>query len=828
MPTNLLIVESPSKVKTISSFLGGDFVVKSCYGHVRDLPKKNLGISIEDNFEPVYEVSPDKKKIIAELFKASEKSDFVWLATDKDREGEAISWHLKEALNLPEKKIKRITFNEITKKAVEEAIKSPEKINDSLVNAQQARRILDRIVGFELSPVLWKKIKTGLSAGRVQSVAAKLIVEKEREIEKFTPEISFPINAVFSLEGTKKDVKAKLKKPFQDKKQTLSFLNACLESKFTVESIVRKKGKKTPSSPFTTSTLQQEANRKLGMGVSQTMRVAQTLYEAGKITYMRTDSVRLSDDAMAMAAETISEKFGKEYSKPRVFNTKSKSAQEAHEAIRPVNFAIESSGMTSQENRLYSLIWKRTLASQMADAEINRTTVTILASKDTSKPFVATGEEVLFEGFLKLYVEGNDDETNNEETKNVLPEMSEGMELLPKSIVSKQNFSRHPARYTEASLVKALEENGIGRPSTYVSIISTIQKREYVVKKDKEPESIDISVLEADFSKKSIIEETKKENYGGDKNKLFPTDIGRIVNDFLESNFSSIMKYDFTARVEREFDDIAEGNQEWKKMLKTFYTPFNSTVEKVTEESERVNYEKVIGILPETNEPIVAKIGKYGPFLQVGEKTEEKKPKYYPLNKNESIETVSLESALETIKFSSKLLGVDPKTKCEAYVKVGSYGPYVQLLDTSGKKKPKNASIPSELDYKDITLEESLKLFELPRLVGEHEGKEIEANNGRFGPYLKYDGAFVSFPKGTELAPISITLEEAVELIEKKKEDDRKKYLYQFDDGIKVAIGKVSPYVVYKGKMLRLKKDVDVKSMKHEDFIKLLPNYKKK
>lgn len=728
MAENLIIVESPAKAKTIEGYLGKGFVVKSSFGHVRDLPKKGIHIDIENNFEPKYEVTPDKKKVVKELKDLSKKAEMVWLATDEDREGEAISWHLMEALDLKPNKTKRITFNEITKTAVTRAIENPRELDVNLVNAQQARRVLDRIVGFELSPVLWKKVKPSLSAGRVQSVTVRLIVEREREIQGFNSSSSYKVYAYFTINGN--GFRAELPHNFETEHEAQGFLEKCKSAKFTVEDLEKKPGKRKPAVPFTTSTLQQEASRKLGFSVSRTMSVAQKLYESGKITYMRTDSVNLSDYALANAKEAVIKIYGGEYCNPRKYQNKNANAQEAHEAIRPTDFSVQSAGTDNAEKRLYDLIWKRTIASQMSDAELERTKITIDIS-GTKEKFIATGEIIKFDGFLKVYLEGTDEEDQDDES-GLLPKMSVGEELNCESISATEKYSRPPARYTEAALVKQLEELGIGRPSTYAPTISTVQKRGYVEK--REIEGSERQFISLELKKGNIKKEVKKEIFGADKGKLLPTDMGIVVTDFLVEHFNRILDYNFTATVEKEFDDIANGLMVWTKMLDKFYKPFHQNIENTLENSDRATGERELGIDPASGKPIIARIGRFGPMIQIGSQDDDEKPKFASLKSSQSINS--------------------------------------------------------------ITLEEALDLFKLPKDLGVYGGQPISANVGRFGPYVRFGNSFVSIPKG--LDPLDITIEEAIKLIEEKKQEEANKFIAEFDHEngvIQVLNGKYGPYI---------------------------------
>ena len=747
MQENLVIVESPAKAKTIEKFLGKDYKVMSSYGHIRDLKKKALSIDPK-TLEPTYEIPEEKRKVVGELKKAAKEAKKIWLASDEDREGEAISWHLCEVLGLDEAKTSRIVFHEITKPAILQAIEHPRHLDMNLVNAQQARRVLDRLVGFKLSPVLWRKVKPALSAGRVQSVAVRLIVDREREIQAFKSEPFYRINATFGLtnpDGSQSEVKAELDKRFKTLDEARDFLEKCKTADFTVGAISKKPLKRTPAPPFTTSTLQQDAARKLGFTVSQTMMVAQHLYENGRITYMRTDSVNLSSLAINTSKEVVTKLYGEENSHPRNFHTHSKGAQEAHEAIRPTFMSATEIEGTLQERRLYNLIWKRTAASQMADAEIEKTTVTINMDNSEEK-FVANGEVVTFEGFLKVYRESSDDDDNGGEEGSLrLPAMNDGDKLTRREISSTERFSQGPARYTEASLVHKLEELGIGRPSTYAPTISTIQQREYVVKGNKTGEERKYTV---DTLKGNIITtKTKTETVGSEKGKLVPTDIGVVVNDFLMANFPEIMDYNFTAKVEGEFDQIAEGKEEWKDMMRGFDRKFEPAVKEVLEKREEHKVgERELGTDPTDGKPVIVKIGRFGPVVQIGRASDTEKPRFAQVPKDKSIET--------------------------------------------------------------ITLDEALELFKLPRLVGDYQGKPVEIGSGRFGPYVKYDGKYASLPKGAD--PMSVTLEESVELIRQKEEQEAKRHLKSFgqDPKMEVLNGRYGPYISYDGKNYRIPKNL--------------------
>ena len=745
MQENLVIVESPAKAKKIEEFLGKDYKVMSSYGHIRDLKKRELSID-EKTMEPDYEIPEEKKKLVTELKANAKQAKKIWLASDEDREGEAISWHLCEVLGLDEEKTSRIVFHEITKPAILEAIEHPRHLDMNLVNAQQARRVLDRLVGFKLSPVLWRKVKPALSAGRVQSVAVRLIVEREREIQKFQSEPYYRVNAIFALineDGGATEVKAELDKRFKTHEEVDAFLEKCKEAKFSVEAVSKKPLKRTPAPPFTTSTLQQEAARKLGFTVSQTMMIAQKLYESGRITYMRTDSVNLSSLCINASKDEIVKVYGDEYSKPRNYHTHSKGAQEAHEAIRPTYMNETSIDGTSQEKRLYELIWKRTLASQMADAQIEKTTISINID-NTDEKFVANGEVVVFDGFIKVYRESTDDEENADESTHILPAMKEGDELQRREIIATEKFSAAPLRYTEASLVKKLEDLGIGRPSTYAPTISTIQQREYVQKGDKKGEERSYTIDSLKGIK--VTQKVKKEMAGSEKGKLLPTDIGIVVNDFLMENFPGIMDYNFTANVEQKFDDIAEGKTDWNKWMKTFDKEFEPEVDQVM-------------------------------------------------------------NARSEHKAGERELGNDPKTGRPVFVKIGRFGPVVQIGSADDKDKPQFAQLPSDKSIETITLEEALELFKLPREVGEFEGATITIGAGRFGPYVLHNRKYVSIPKGED--PMSITLERAIELIQEKRDAEKKRHLKTFeeDDKLEILNGPYGPYIAYDGKNYRLPKN---------------------
>jgi len=757
MAKNLVIVESPAKAKTIEGFLGKDFQVESSFGHISDLVSKDMGIDIENNFKPIYEVSKDKKEVVKKLKKLAKTAETVWLASDEDREGEAIAWHLFENLKLKEEQTKRIVFHEITEKAITKAIKNPREIDYNLVNAQQARRVLDRLVGFEISPVLWRKIKAGLSAGRVQSVAVRLIVERESEIKEFNAASVYKVVGEF-FNSDNKLVRAEYPTKFKTKEEALVFLEGAKISDFKVEDVIKKPAKRTPSAPFTTSTLQQEASRKLGFGVSKTMVVAQRLYESGKITYMRTDSLNLSEDAINAAKENINELYGSEYSNPRKFATKNKGAQEAHEAIRPTSLMRQEAGEDNDQKRLYDLIWKRTIASQMSEAQIERTTAKISGTK-IDNDFTAKGEVIKFDGFLKVYLEGTDDE-DQEEQKGMLPTLSIDEKMLVKEIIASERFSRPPSRFTEASLVKKLEELGIGRPSTYAPTISTIQRREYIEKLYTEGNQREVDRL---ILKDATIEVKKiSEGFGMEKGKLAPTDIGTVVNGFLVENFQDVLDFSFTRRVEEEFDSISEGKAPWTKMISEFYTGFHNQVENVKENSERASGERIIGKDKATGHTILVRIGRYGPMAQIGTAEEVEKPKFASLRKDQSIST--------------------------------------------------------------ITMEEIEDLFKLPRDMGTYEDKKVVVAIGRFGPYVRHDSKFVSIKEKDGDDPLTIELPRCIELIEEKRQADREKFIKAFDEEeplIEILKGRWGPYIKIEKKNVKIPKDTDPLTLTREDCLKL-------
>ena len=768
MQKNLVIVESPAKAKTIEKFLGNDFKVMSSYGHIRDLKKKEMSINI-DTLQPEYEIPEEKEKLVKELKSSAKKAEKVWLASDEDREGEAISWHLCEVLGLDEEKTNRIVFHEITKPAILDAIEHPRHLDMNLVNAQQARRVLDRLVGFKLSPVLWRKVKPALSAGRVQSVAVRLIVEREREIQNFKSEPFYSINGIFAItnaDGSQSEVRALLASRFKSHEEVERFLEKCKEATFKVESVSKKPMKRTPAPPFTTSTLQQEAARKLGFTVSQTMMVAQHLYENGRITYMRTDSVNLSALCINASKEEIKKLYGEEYSKPRQYRTSAKGAQEAHEAIRPTYMDQTEVEGTSQEKKLYELIWKRTAASQMADAEIEKTTVNI-SIDGTDEQFIAQGEVVKFDGFIKVYRESSDDDAQQEEEiGHLLPPLKKGQELTRREIQATERFSQGPVRYTEASLVHKLEELGIGRPSTYAPTISTIQQREYVHKGDKKGEerTYTIDTLKGKQVKQSL----RKEMAGSDKGKLLPTAIGIVVNDFLMDHFTEIMDYNFTAKVERDFDKIAEGKEKWTSMMRSFYKSFEPVVEKTL-------------------------------------------------------------NARQVHKAGERELGKDPKSGRPVFVKIGRFGPVVQIGSADDQVKPQFAQLPSECSMETLTLEEALELFKLPRTVGAFEGGDVVIGTGRFGPYILHKKKYISLPKTYD--PMTITLDETVALINEKRQQEEKRHLktFQEDSKLEVIDGRYGPYLAYDGKNYRLPKNMHQRAaeLSFEECMAIIDKQKK-
>ncbi len=757
MSKNLVIVESPAKAKTIEKFLGKDFVVESSFGHIADLPSKELGVNVDGDFKPNYTVSTDKKAVVKKLKSLAKKADTVWLASDEDREGEAIAWHLFEQLKLKDENTKRIVFHEITKKAILKAIENPRSINYNLVNAQQARRVLDRLVGYELSPVLWKKVKGGLSAGRVQSVAVRLIVEREREIENFQPEASYRVVGEF-INQDGKTFKAKLPKNFSTREEAESFLESCVGAGFKIDDLSTKPAKKSPTAPFTTSTLQQEASRKLYFPVAKTMVVAQRLYEAGLITYMRTDSVNLSDDAKSAAQEEIVSSYGAEYSHPRNFTTKSKGAQEAHEAIRPTNMSTRTVQIESDQARLYDLIWKRTLASQMSDAQLERTNVRIANNKN-KEVFTANGEVITFDGFLKVYLEGDDFE--DEDQAGMLPKLMINEVLDSEYINATERYTKAPYRYTEASLVRKLEELGIGRPSTYAPTISTIQRREYVEKGTIEGK--DRTYTEMTLADDRIASKTLTEKVGADKGKMVPTDIGKIVNDFLVENFASIMELSFTANVEKEFDDIAEGKENWLEMIKEFYGTFHDSVEHVSENAERAKGERLLGVDPDSGKNVYARLGRFGAMVQIGEATDEEKPKF--------------------------------------------------------------ASLQGEQTLGNITYEEAMDLFKLPKTLGEYEDQEVVVANGRFGPYVRFGKAFVSLSKDEN--PMSVDMDRAIELIEEKRKADAPIAEYE-ELPVQKGVGRFGPFIKWNNMFINVNRKYDFDNLTYDDIVDLIETKKQK
>lgn len=801
MSKNLVIVESPAKAKTIEKFLGADYQVESSFGHISDLPSKEIGVDIANNFKPKYEVSPDKKAVVKKLKDLAKKANIVWLASDEDREGEAIAWHLYEELGLKPENTKRIVFHEITKSAIKKAIENPRDIDYNLVNAQQARRVLDRLVGYELSPILWKKVKGGLSAGRVQSVAVRLIVEREKEIINFSAETFYNVTATFStLEG--KLVKAKLDKKFKSEKEAEQFLQTNIGAEYKVSGLETKPGKKSPAAPFTTSTLQQEAARKLYFPVGKTMRVAQRLYESGLITYMRTDSVNLSQEATKAAQAEILSQYGEKYSKPRSYVNKAKGAQEAHEAIRPTDMSRHSVSMDRDESRLYELIWKRTIASQMSDAKLERTQVDIVANKH-SEVFNASGEVLLFDGFLKVYLEGHDDE--EEEQEGMLPAMKVDEKLLSKLITATQKFSRPPARYSEAALVKKLEELGIGRPSTYAPTISTVIARNYVEKGISEGEERAYKVIQ--LKDDAVKAQTQTEKVGANKGRMIPTDIGIIVTDFLVKNFASIMDYNFTAKVEEDFDEIAAGNQDWTDMMNTFYSHFNPIVKDVEENAERESGERILGTDPKSGKPVSVRLGRFGPMAQIGSPEDEEK-QFASLNPNQNIGTITLEEALELF-LLPKQLG---KYKGETVeTNVGRYGPYVRF----GKKF---ISLPKGQDPLDTTLEQAIELIDererADAPIATYDSMPVQKGVGRFGPYLKWNNIFINVNKKYDFDNLSQA--DVNTLIEEKLQKERDKIIHNWEDeGIRVEKARWGRFnIVYDTKKkIELSKDFDVQSL---------------
>jgi DNA topoisomerase-1 len=802
MPKNLLIVESPAKAKTIEKILGKDFEVKSCYGHIRDLEKAGMGIDIEKNYKPTYIVPEEKQKVVRDLKSLAKKSDEVWLATDEDREGEAISWHLCEVLGLDPKTTKRIVFHEITKPAIQSAVQNPRRVDMNLVNAQQARRVLDRIVGFELSPVLWRKIsmKNNLSAGRVQSVAVRLIAEREREINAFTPQSNFKVEALFTAKDSNdKTISFKAEgSKYSSADSAESFLKSCTGAEYKVNDIQVKPGKRSPAPPFTTSTLQQEASRKLGYGVSRTMLLAQRLYENGHITYMRTDSVNLSDTALGDITRTVKGMYGQEYHQFRKYKTKSEGAQEAHEAIRPT-YMNHITVDDADSKRLYELIWKRTMASQMADAELERTIAKINISTNKEE-LTAQGEVLKFEGFLKVYREDRDDDETEEEAEGILPPLIVGQTLPLKEMKAIERFSRPLPRYTEASLVKKLEELGIGRPSTYAPTISTILKRGYVEKRDKEgvKREYRIFILEKDHIKKIV----DQENTGAEKSKLFPTDLGLVVTDFLKQYFDDIMDYGFTARIEEEFDEVAEGKMKWHKMIDDFYNPFKKDVEKTIETAERTSGEKELGKDPLSGKPVIARMGRYGPMVQIGVADENEKPHFAALKRGQSIETITLEEALDLFKLPLTLGEYQAQ---EVYVNMGRFGPYVKWGEDF-------ISLPKGEDPLEVDMERAIELInqkqEADAPIAIYDGKPVTKGKGRFGPYIKWNDMFINVPRRYNFD--SLSEKEINELIEAKIKKEANRFIQQWpQEKISIENGRWGPFIRFGKKMLKLGKKAD-------------------
>lgn len=827
MAKNLVIVESPAKAQTIKKFLGKEFEVKSSYGHIRDLPKNKLGIDKENEFEPQYIISTDKTKIVKELKESTKEAEIVWLATDEDREGEAIAWHLYETLNLKNKENKRIAFHEITKEAINKAIKNPREINFNLVNAQQARRVIDRLVGYELSELLWKKVKGAMSAGRVQSVAVKLIVEKEEEINKFDSDKFFKITSLLEFsdkKGEKYSLKSEITDKIKKKEEAYKILENFAKSEFKVIDIKQKDGTRKPAPPFTTSTLQQEANRKLGYSVSRTMQLAQNLYEAGKITYMRTDSTNLSEEAQSKIKNFIINNFDEKYFKPRQYKTKVKNAQEAHEAIRPTEMKLKVSD-DSSEQKLYELIFYRTIASQMSEAIVEKTTLTIEASEDKHN-LVSTAEVIKFDGFLKIY-NFKDLETDEVEEATI-PKISVGQILQLCEALANEKMTIPPYRYNEASLVSKLEELGIGRPSTYAPIISTIVKRKYVEKKDIQ--GTEIKLTEIKLKNGKISEKDKKDFLGKERNKFKPTDIGVLVTNFLKQYFTNIVDYSFTAKVEEEFDEIANGNQKWTKLIKEFYKDFNSKLTHTLQTAEKVTGQRLLGQHPESKENIYVKIAKYGPVIQIGEFDEDKKdqkPKYQTLPSDYSIETITLEQALKVLNAdqNGRLLGNDPKTGRPIYARNAKYGPVIQIGSYDDKEKPQFIKLLKGMNVDTITLEQALSLSSLPRELGLFEGKKVTADIGRFGPYVKWDNIFASL-KSTD-SPLMIDLQRAIELIEEKKKKDSDKIIKEFSTDFKIIKDRWGkPTIFHKKKYYKIPKGTDADNLSEKDCLKIIEESK--
>ncbi len=812
MAKNLVIVESPAKAKTIEKFLGKDFKVESSFGHIADLPSKELGVDVENDFTPKYVVDKDKKALVKKLKALADKAETIWLASDEDREGEAISWHLAEELGLDKKKTKRIVFNSVTKAAIQKAIENPREINYNLVNAQQARRVLDRLVGYQLSPVLWKKIKPGLSAGRVQSVAVRLIVERERDIEGFEPQASFKIAAEFQTEDGSV-FSAKLNKTFATNKEAEAFLKANVAADFSVSKLDKKPAKKSPSAPFTTSTLQQEASRKLYFSVGRTMQVAQRLYEAGLITYMRTDSVNLSNEALTAAKEAIIKNYGKKYSKTRNFTGKSKGAQEAHEAIRPTEMENQSPSLERDQSKLYDLIWKRTIASQMSEAELERTNVKIQANKHQEE-FTANGEVIKFDGFLKVYMEGVDDEDIAEEQEGMLPAMKEGERLLNNFISATERFTRPPYRFTEASLVKKLEELGIGRPSTYAPTISTILNRGYVEKGTIEGTERKYQQLILKSNK--IQEKNLTENVGSDKGKMVPTDIGMIVTDFLVSNFANILDYNFTAQVEEDFDEIASGDEDWKKMMKNFYKEFHPNVVDVEENADRASGERILGKDPKSGKQVSVRLGRFGPMVQIGTVEDEEKPSFASLLPEQSLNTITYEEAMDLFKLPRKLGVYEGE---EVLANVGRFGPYVKFGEKFISMDKGESAFEIEMD-RAIELIIAKQKADAP--IATYEDKEVTKGVGRFGPFLKWDGIFINVNKKYDFDNLS--KDDIIELIEAKKQKEIDKVVQNWEgEGIRIEKARWGRHNIIKGKIkVELAKSVDATKISLEEAQKLI------
>ncbi|WP_117884778.1 type I DNA topoisomerase [Aureibaculum luteum] len=810
MAKNLVIVESPAKAKTIEKFLGKDFQVESSYGHIADLPSRELGVNVEGDFTPEYIVSDDKKAVVKKLKSLAKKADTVWLASDEDREGEAIAWHLFEQLKLDLENTKRIVFHEITKTAILKAVENPRSINYNLVNAQQARRVLDRLVGYELSPVLWRKVKGGLSAGRVQSVAVRLIVEREREIENFNPIASYRIDAEFSNEEGK-TVKAKLPKNFETREAAEKFLKSCTGAAFKVADLQTKPAKKSPAAPFTTSTLQQEASRKLYFPVAKTMIMAQRLYEAGLITYMRTDSVNLSEDAKKAAAEEITSSYGSEYSNPRNFKSKSKNAQEAHEAIRPTDMSLHESSIGKDEDRLYSLIWKRTLASQMSDAKLERTNVKISNTKN-KQILTANGEVITFEGFLKVYLEGTDNE--DEEQEGMLPKLAVNETLKNNYITATERYTRAPGRFTEASLVKQLEELGIGRPSTYAPTISTIQRREYVDKGSID--GVERKYTELKLKSDKLTEKELTEKVGSDKGKLVPTDIGKIVNDFLVEHFKTVLDFGFTAKVEEEFDDIARGKEDWTSMIKDFYEKFHPRVEDVSENAERAKGERLLGIDPESGKNVYSRLGRFGAMVQIGEVTDEEKPKFASLQVGQTLETVTYEEAMDLFKLPKTIGEYEGE---EIIVNNGRFGPYVKF-------GTKFISLDKGENPMDVDMDRATVLIkakqEADAPIAHYKELPVQKGVGRFGPFIKYDGMFINVNKKYDFD--NLTQANIEELIEVKIQKEIDKLIHHWEEeGIRVEKARWGRYNIIKGKLkIEMPKTTDAEKLTLEEVLEII------